>query len=83
MKLIPIYTWNKEVLKFNRRSDRLSKQPWFQGVLLMACVVVAMLLANLPFTRDLYRDFLETRMQLHFYSEDGAVNWLFPRDMTI
>ena len=83
MKLIPIYTWNKEVLKFNRRSDRLSKQPWFQGVLLMACVVVAMLLANLPFTKELYRSFLETRMQLHFYSEDGAVNWLFPRDMTI
>ncbi len=83
MKLIPIYTWNKEVLKFNRRSDRLSKQPWFQGVLLMACVAVAMLLANLPFTKELYRSFLETRMQLHFYSEDGAVNWLFPRDMTI
>jgi NhaA family Na+:H+ antiporter len=83
MKLIPIYTWNKEVLKFNRRSDRLSKQPWFQGVLLMACVAVAMLLANLPFTKELYRSFLETRMQLHFYTEDGAVNWLFPRDMTI
>ncbi len=83
MKLIPIYTWNKEVLKFNRRSDRLSKQPWFQGVLLMACVAVAMLLANLPFTKELYRSFLETRMQLHFYSEDGAVNWLFPRDMTV
>ncbi len=83
MKLIPIYTWNKEVLKFNRRSDRLSKQPWFQGVLLMACVLVAMVLANLPFTKELYRGFLETRMQLHFYSEDGAVNWLFPRDMTI
>ena len=39
MKLIPIYTWNKEVLKFNRRSDRLTKQPWFQGVLLMTCVL--------------------------------------------
>ncbi|MBR1576337.1 MAG: Na+/H+ antiporter NhaA [Bacteroidales bacterium] len=83
MKLIPIYTWNKEVLRFNRRSDRLSKQPWFQGVLLMTCVAVAMLLANLPFTKDLYHSLLETRMQLHFYSEDGAVNWLFPRDMTV
>ena len=83
MKLIPIYTWNKGVLAFNRHSDRLSKQPWFQGVLLMACVLVAMLLANLPLTRDLYHSILETRLQLHLYSEDGAVNWLFPRDMTV
>ena len=83
MKLIPIYTWNKGVLAFNRRSDRLSKQPWFQGVLLMVCVLVAMLLANLPFTRDLYHSVLETRLQIHLYSEDGAVNWLFPRDMTV
>ena len=83
MKLIPIYTWNKEVLKFNRHSDRLTKQPWFQGVLLMACVAVAMLLANLPFTRELYHSLLETRMQLHFYSADKAVDLLFPRDLTV
>jgi NhaA family Na+:H+ antiporter len=83
MKLIPIYTWNKGVFEFNRRSGRLSNKPWFQGVLLMACVVVAMLLANLPFTRDLYHDILETHMQLHLYSPDGAVDLLFPRDLTV
>ena len=83
MKLIPIYTWNKGVLKFNRRSDRLSKQPWFQGVLLLTCVVIAMLLANIPFTKGLYHSLLETRMQIHFASGDGTVNWLFPRDMTV
>lgn len=83
MKLIPIYTWNKGVIKFNRRSDRLSKQPWFQGVLLLCCVVIAMLLANLPFTKDLYHNVLETRMQLHMFSEDGSVNLLFPRDLTV
>ena len=83
MKLIPIYTWNKGVLQFNKRSNSLSKQPWFQGILLLTCVVVAMLLANLPFTKGLYHSLLETRMQLHFYSEDGAVNFLFPREMTV
>ena len=83
MKLIPIYTWNKGVFEFNRRSGRLSNKPWFQGVLLMACVIVAMLLANLPFTRDLYHDILETHMQLHLYSPDGAVDLLFPRDLTV
>ena len=83
MKIIPVYTWNKSVVKFNKRSDSLSTQPWFQGVLLLACVIVAMLLANLPFTRDLYHNVLETNIQLHLFSNDGSVNILFPRDMTI
>ena len=82
-KLIPIYTWNKGVLEFSKRSDSLSRQPWFQGVLLLACVVVAMLLANLPFTRHLYHAVLETRLQISLNSPDGAVNILFPRDLTV
>ena len=82
-KLIPIYTWNKSVVKFNQRSDRLSKKPWFQGVLLLCCVVLAMLLANLPFTRIEYRDILETNIQLHLFSNNGDVNVLFPRDLTV
>ena len=83
MKLIPIYTWNKGVYAFHKRSGKLSQQPWFQGALLMACVVVAMLLANLPFTRSLYHGILETNLQLHLYNEEGTVNLLFPRDMTV
>ena len=83
MRLIPIYTWNKGVIQFNKRRKNLSKQPWFQGVLLMACVVVAMLLANLPFTSKLYRDLLDTHIQLHLHSEDGLVDLLFPRDLTV
>lgn len=83
MRLIPIYTWNKGIKKFGSRTARLSNQPWFQGVLLLACVVVAMLLANIPFTKDLYRDFLETSVQLHMTSPDGRIDLLFPRDMTV
>lgn len=82
MKLIPTYTWNKSVFKFNKSSDKLSKQPWFQGVLLLSCVIVAMLLANLPFTRDGYQDLLATNLQLHCFSSNGDVDFTFPRDMT-
>ena len=82
-KLIPIYTWNKGVLEFNKRSNSLSHKPWFQGVLLLGCVVVAMLLANLPFTANLYHSVLETRIQLHLSSPDSAVNILFPRELTV
>ena len=82
-KLIPIYTWNKSVLTLSKRSDRLSKKPWFQGVLLLACVVVAMLLANLPFTKVLYHEILETRIQLHLMSADGALDVLFLRTKSL
>lgn len=82
-KLIPIYTWNKGVIMFNKRSNRLSKQPWFQGVLLLCCVVLAMLLANLPFTKTIYEDILATNVQLHLFSGNGDVNVLFPRDLTV
>jgi len=83
MKLIPIYTWNKSLLNFNRRSDRLSKQPWFQGVLLLICVALAMLLANLPFTKEIYRSILETNIQLRLFSEHGNFDLLFPKEMTV
>ena len=83
MTIIPIYTWNKGVFKFNRKSDRISKQPWFQGVLLLCCVIVAMLLANLPFTKDLYHSILETNIQIHMFNSEGGVDILFPRDMTV
>ncbi len=82
-KLIPVYTWNKSVINFNKQSNKLSKQPWFQGVLLLTCVVLAMLLANLPFTKHIYHAILETNLQVHLASPDGMVDLLFPRGLTI
>lgn len=83
MKLIPVYTWNKGVLNFNRRKKRLQGQPWTQGVLLLVCVIVAMLLANLDATKHLYHAILETTVQIHFLSPHGHVDFHFPNGMTI
>ena len=83
MALIPIYWWNKEVRNFRISQDKFSKQPWANGVILLACVVVAMLLANLPFTKTLYHDFLETRLTMNIKSPDGLIDWVFPRGMTV
>ena len=83
MRLIPIYTWNKGLKRFGRRTEKLSNQPWTQGVLLLVCVIIAMLLANLPFTKDFYHNFLETAVTIHFTSPDSGVDFMFPRDMTI
>ena len=51
MRVIPpIYTWNKNLIKFNRNGSRLINKPWLLGVILLICVVIAMLLANIPAT---------------------------------
>ena len=56
--LIPIYTWTKGVRNMDLRRRAFIKQPWAQGVILLTCVIIAMLLANLPFTRDIYHNVL-------------------------
>lgn len=83
MRLIPIYTWNKGLKKFGNRTVNLSRQPWTQGVLLLICVILAMLLANLPFTKEFYRNFLETGVSIHFTSPETGIDFMFPKEMTI
>ena len=83
MALIPIYWWNKEVHSFKISQDSFCKQPWANGVILLGCVAIAMLLANLPFTKDIYHNFLHTEFTMHIASPDGLVDWVFPKDMTM
>ena len=83
MALIPIHWWNKEVHNFRVSQDSFRKQPWANGVILLGCVVLAMLLANLPFTKGLYHDFLHTELTIHIASPDGLIDWFFPHGMTM
>ena len=83
MALIPIYWWNKEVRNFKISQDSFRKQPWANGVILLGCVALAMLLANLPFTKHVYHNFLHTELTIHVASPDGFVDWFFPRGMTM
>lgn len=82
MALIPIYTWNKNVLRFSRRNESISNKPWFQGVLLLVCVAVAMLLANLSVTKDTYFGILESQFSLHYINPNGS-DLTFPEGMTV
>ncbi len=83
MSLIPIHWWTKEVHNFRVSQKSFRKQPWANGVILLSCVAVAMLLANLPFTKHLYHNFLHTEFTIHIASPDGLVDWFFPRGMTM
>ena len=56
---------------------------------MLVCVIVAMLLANIPATRELYHALLETDLSISIQSpadpETGlrAIDWVFPREMTV
>lgn len=82
MSLIPIYAWTKGVRNFQHRNRKFSKLPWAQGAVLLACVLVAMLLANLPFTKDIYHSVLETSIAFSINTPDGG-SIVFPADMTV
>ncbi len=83
MKLIPIYSWNNTRKKFRESGAKLSNQPWFQGVLLLICVAVALLLANLPATKDFYHNVLNTDLTIRLASPNDAINVSFPREMNV
>ena len=89
MRLIPIYTWTKGYNKFDRGTRDFLHRPWASGVTLMICVIVAMLLANLPATKHLYHAFLETDLSMVIQSPADpatgirAIDWVFPENMTV
>lgn len=83
MRLIPIYKWNKGLVTAKSSWKSFIDQPWAGGVTLLVCVIVAMLLANLPATAHLYHEFLETELSMAIKSPDGSINWVFPQDMNV
>ncbi len=82
MGFISTSKWNRGIVRFDNRWKLISGFPWFQGVLLMCCVVIAMLLANLPLTSHFYHSLLGTELQVHLFS-GGDFDVHFPRDMTV
>ncbi len=83
MRIFPIYKWNKGLHGIDNSWKTFMKQPWAGGVTLLVCVIIAMLLANLPSTGHLYHQFLETHLTAQIKSPDGSIDWVFPKDMTV
>ncbi len=81
MRIFQHYTRVRFQHVFGLGSSRLMAKPWFSGALLMLCVVVAMLLANLPFTKEAYHHFLHTKLSISVQS--GSHEWYFPKDMSV
>lgn len=65
------------------RGRGLMNAPWAGGLILLVCVVIAMLLANIPATSLYYHHLLETDLSLVVSSPGGVIDWAFPRGMTV
>ena len=88
MHLIPTYSIAKQYHLFEKGSYRILSKPWTGGALLLLCVIIAMLLANLPFTRDYYEAFLSTSLSMSIQSPadvigNRTIDWVFPKDLTV
>ena len=88
MRLIPTYKWAKNVRAVRISNKNFRNKPWASGGILIVCVIIAMLLANLPFTHQLYHDVLNTSLSMSIQSptlSDGSrvIDWVFPHGMTV
>ncbi len=81
MRIIPLYKWNKGLHTMKLSQTQFMNQPWAGGVTLLACVIVAMLLANLPLTSHFYHEFLETSLSMTISNETFTIS--FPEEMTV
>ena len=78
-----MYSWVRGQQTVIARSHNFMNKPWAAGVVLLACVAVAMLLANLPFTAEAYHEFLETDLLAEIRNNHVHLDWIFPTQMTI
>lgn len=83
MRLFSAYRWNHTYHRVGARGRSFAEAPWAGGVVLLVCVVIAMLLANLPLTAEFYEHLLETDLSLTVKSPDGSIDWIFPSGMTV
>lgn len=72
-----MYGWVRSRYIASERRRNFLRRPWAGGLVLLAGVAVAMLLANLPWTARLYEEVLGTELALRIG------RWEFPAGMTV
>ena len=83
MRIFLKYGWVRGRHQLGLRGRRFMEAPWAGGVVLLVCVGIAMLLANLPLTAEYYHHLLQTDLSLAVHSPDGVIDWVYPRGMTV
>ncbi len=82
MRYISKFSWVRYRYTFGERSRNLLSEPWAGGVVLVLCVVIALILANLEATKHLYHAFLSANLSFNITSHDG-LNITFPENLSV
>lgn len=77
MSVFTKYGWVKRNHILSQQGNNFLQAPWAGGIILIVCVVIAMLLANLPATADWYHHLIHLKLGLSFGGK------LFPEAMNI
>lgn len=83
MRLIPVYTWKRDLHNMTLSRKSFMLQPWASGGTLLLCVIVAMLLANLPGVHEVYHRVLHMQVVIWLQNPFNGQIILFPEGMTI
>lgn len=76
-----MYSWTRKRHVLHAYGLNFMEAPWAGGVVLLVCVAIAMLLANLPLTAGFYHDLLHTNLAINIGY--GSESWIFPKEMTV
>ncbi|MFI3264710.1 MAG: Na+/H+ antiporter NhaA [Rikenellaceae bacterium] len=83
MRYISKFSWVRYRYNFGERSRSLLKEPWAGGVVLVLCVIIALILANLESTREWYHAILSSNLSFNIVSPGGDFNLAFPKNLTV
>ena len=71
MRLFSMYGWIRTHHSIDSGLHRFASRPWAGGAVLLICVIAAMLLSNLPVTKEYYHYLLHTDIFLVIGAGDG------------
>ncbi len=82
MRYISKFSWVRYRYTFGERSRSLLSEPWAGGVVLVLCVIIALVLANLEATRHWYHAILSAELSFNITSHNGF-NLTFPQGLSV
>lgn len=82
MSLFSRFGWIKHNHVLSLRGQNFLQAPWAGGIVLVVCVIVAMLLANMDATAEFYRTLLHTDLSIYLKAH-GYDAILFPEGMNV
>ncbi len=77
------FAWVRHSYSAKQKTLEFTRKPWAGGVVLLLCVIVAMILANMEWSAEAYHALLTTDLKVLIQSHDGSIDILFPKDMNV